>query len=137
MNQYTIPLAVADLGIYAAEHPDTVKVGGNTHGVNTFSGVDLTNFTGGVYNEKNLLEGNNLGCFAYQSAALLAPDFLSKKFHSIDLALAQITNAFSNALAPLNCPELQDTRQAPIGAVPWLQEVAERPQWLPRRVLGC
>lgn len=62
-NQYSFPEAFADLGQYAAQHPDTAKVGGNTGKTNTFTGVDVSDLTGGAFNSKTLLEGNNLGCF--------------------------------------------------------------------------
>lgn len=37
-------------------------IGGNTNGVNTFTGLDIGNVTGGVINGENLLEGGNFAC---------------------------------------------------------------------------
>lgn len=37
------------------------SIGGNTGTVNSFTGVDLGDTTGGVYNAQTLFEGNNLG----------------------------------------------------------------------------
>jgi hypothetical protein len=43
--------------------PTLLDIGGNTNGVNTFTGVDLGNLTGGVINGQNLLQGDNFACF--------------------------------------------------------------------------
>lgn len=86
--------------------------------VNTFTGVDVSNFTGGVYNAKSLTQGNNLGCFAFQSAALLAPDFLSKQFKNADAALAALNKVLGGALAPLGCPQLKKIDNASLMQFP-------------------
>jgi hypothetical protein len=46
------------------QHPDLDSVGGNTGTVDTFTGVDIADLTGGVLNAATLLESNNLFCFA-------------------------------------------------------------------------
>ena len=43
--------------------PNTLDIGGNTNGVNTFTGLDIGNLTAGVYNSEDLLEGDNFACF--------------------------------------------------------------------------
>jgi hypothetical protein len=42
-------------------------IGGNTGKPNTFTGVNIADLTGGVFNAETLLEGNNLMCFAFQA----------------------------------------------------------------------
>ncbi|MCJ1364405.1 hypothetical protein MMC16_003515 [Acarospora aff. strigata] len=58
-------LAVDYPPLLAAE-PRTLSIGGNTAGVNTFTGFDMGDLTGGVYNSKNLLNGDNFACFYYR-----------------------------------------------------------------------
>ena len=41
---------------------------------NTFTGVDVADLTGGVYNAQTLLQGDNAICFAFQSVQQAAPD---------------------------------------------------------------
>jgi hypothetical protein len=43
--------------------PTLLSIGGNTNGVNTFTGLDIGNLTGGVINGQNFLQGDNLACF--------------------------------------------------------------------------
>ncbi|KAJ3847013.1 hypothetical protein EV368DRAFT_69444 [Lentinula lateritia] len=49
-----------------------LSIGGNTGQVNTFTGVDVADLTGGVYNAATLLEGNNFQCFFSLQAATMA-----------------------------------------------------------------
>ncbi|PPJ50228.1 hypothetical protein CBER1_07209 [Cercospora berteroae] len=80
-------------------HPKFANVGGNTNGTNTFTGVDITDLSGGVMNGDNLLEGNNFACLAYQFAAQAKPDLLG--------ALGGLTSPLQNVLGPLSCPQLR------------------------------
>ncbi|KAI9798241.1 MAG: hypothetical protein M1835_002727 [Candelina submexicana] len=41
-------------------------MGGNTGGPNTFTGIDIGNMTGGVFNSENLQDWNNFACFQYR-----------------------------------------------------------------------
>ena len=43
-------------------------IGGNTGKPNTFTGVNIADLTGGVFNAETLLEGNNLMCYGLQLA---------------------------------------------------------------------
>ena len=47
---------------FFAYDPSLISIGGNTNGVNTFTGLDVGNLTRGVINGANLLEGRNLWC---------------------------------------------------------------------------
>ncbi|KAI9710625.1 MAG: hypothetical protein M1812_007390 [Candelaria pacifica] len=46
--------------------PRTISMGGNTGGPNTFTGIDIGDLSGGVYNSKNILDGQNFACFQYR-----------------------------------------------------------------------
>jgi hypothetical protein len=112
----------------AALHPDFIAVGGyvditfcphhsltislrNTGKVNTFTGVDLGNLTGGVFNLPTLLEGNNLGCFIFQLSAQAKPDILLQPLDSLQSLVGQL-------VAPLNCPELKAIDIVQLEALP-------------------
>jgi len=75
-DEYTIPFFLEDVVGMAVESPQFLDIGGNTAGVDTFSGVDLGNLTGGLYNSANLLNPDTLSCFIYQMLLQQAPDLL-------------------------------------------------------------
>ncbi|PBP27410.1 Cloroperoxidase [Diplocarpon rosae] len=112
-DEYTIPFFVADLAAAALQYPQFLSIGGNTGKVNTFTGVDVTNLTGGVYNAGSLAQGNNAACFAFQFAQQVAPDILKGLFSTITAPLAQLNTAFGKVFAELSCPQLKavDTSQ--------------------------
>ena len=63
---YSIPEWLAnDYAKFYEKYPALSSVGGNTNGVNTFTGVDVGNLTGGVINAQNLLDGDNFACFCW------------------------------------------------------------------------
>lgn len=65
---YTLAYFLAeDYPPLVAAEPRTMNIGGNTAGVNTFTGVDIGDLTGGVYNSQNLLNGDNFACFCKSS----------------------------------------------------------------------
>jgi len=101
----------ADTLAAAALHPKFLNIGGNTGKVNTFTGVDVTNLTGGVYNSKTLTQGNNLECFVYQTAAQAKPDVALNVLSKLGGALANVTSG-------LNCPQLQAIDQAQLEQFP-------------------
>ena len=95
------------------QYPQFINVGGNTGKVDTFTGVNLENLTGGVYNLKTLAQGDNAACFAFQFQLQAAPDLLKGTFSSITKPLSQLTSALAPVFAKLGCPQLQsiDTSQ--------------------------
>ncbi|KAF8674116.1 Peroxidase, family 2 [Rhizoctonia solani] len=97
----------ADLLSASLEHPEFLSIGGNTGKVNSFAGVNLNNITGGVYNSVNLLQGNNLLCFAFQAAQQAVPDVLKGGILG-DLAsiLSLLTSKITPILSGLGCPQL-------------------------------
>ncbi|KAF7904775.1 hypothetical protein EAF00_002109 [Botryotinia globosa] len=107
-----VPFAL-DLNIAALEHVEFLSVGGNTGTVNSFTGVDLKNLTGGVFDVTTLAEGNNAICFAFQVAQQAAPDILKGLLSNTASALSQLNAAVSAALSGLSCPQLKsiDTSQ--------------------------
>lgn len=112
-DEYTIPFFALDLNAAALEYPQFLSVGGNTGKVDTFTGVDLTNVTSGVYNLQTLAQGNNAACFAFQFAQQAAPDILKGLFSGITKPLAQLNDAMGKVFSEISCPQLQaiDTSQ--------------------------
>ncbi|KAF8699235.1 Peroxidase, family 2, partial [Rhizoctonia solani] len=77
-----------DMAKVAVGYPQFFSFGGNQMGKpNSFAGANLDDLTGGVYNAKNLLEGNNLFCFALQAsqAGMVGPasNFFNKNISPI------------------------------------------------------
>lgn len=111
VDYYTIPYLSVDIDVMALEHPQFLSIGGNTGKVNTFTGVDPADLTGGVYNSGTLLEGNNLICYGLQLSLAEAPDLLSGLFSDITAATQQLGTAINNATNGLGCPELSNANQ--------------------------
>ncbi|EED17824.1 oxidase, putative [Talaromyces stipitatus ATCC 10500] len=97
-----------DLLGMAGKYPELLNIGGNVGSVNTFSGVDLSNLTGGLLNAANLLEGNNLLCFAFEVVKTVSPNVLTNIFSTIAAPLELITNALATPLLDLACPAFKD-----------------------------
>jgi hypothetical protein len=62
-SPFTVAVGLGKLAPILENDPTLLDIGGNTNGVNTFTGVDIGNLTGGVINGENLLQGDNFACF--------------------------------------------------------------------------
>lgn len=93
-----------------ASYPSNCEVGGNTGEVNSFSGVDLGDITGGfITSVDDLSDPVNMGCFISQMVQADTPSFLSNVFSGADLVevLALIPTTLVPNLAGLgSCPNL-------------------------------
>jgi hypothetical protein len=107
-DEYTIPFFITDLTAAALQYPQFLSVGGNTGTVDSFTGIDISNLTGGVYNAQSLTQGDNAACFAFQFAQQAAPDLLNGLFSSITQPLSQLNSALSSVFAELSCPQLDE-----------------------------
>lgn len=88
----------------SAAFPSTCQIGGNTGTVNSFTGVDLNNISGGLVNSAAFFQDpSKLGCFISQAIQAEAPTSLAKVFSGASLAsaLALIPTKLLPALAPL------------------------------------
>ena len=106
IDYYTIPYLSVDIDTMAVPHPEFLSIGGNTGTVNTFTGVDPANLTGGVYTAGNLLQGNNLICYGLELSLQEAPDLLSGLYSDIDAAMDALGTAIDKATDGLGCPTL-------------------------------
>lgn len=108
---YEIDYFLADLLNAAAIHPKFLAIGGNTGTTNSFTGVNLENLTGGLFNLASLAEGNNLGCFVFQLAAQAKPDILLG-------ALTPLLDIVGQIIQPLSCPQLEKIDESQLEAFP-------------------
>lgn len=112
-DEYGLVAYIGDVMAAAEKYPQFLSIGGNTGKVNTFTGVDVTNLTGGVYNAQTLAQGNNAACFALQFAQQAAPDVLKGLLSTLSNALSVLNNELGGVLSGLQCPQLKsiDTSQ--------------------------
>lgn len=99
-DEYTIPFFQVDLTAAALQYPQFLDIGGNTGTTNSFTGVDVMNLTGGVYNAQTLAQGNNLFCFGTQFLQQAVPDVLK------GVAIDTLTQALANTSSALACPQI-------------------------------
>ncbi|KAF7191667.1 Dothistromin biosynthesis peroxidase dotB [Pseudocercospora fuligena] len=97
---------VGDVAIGYLAYPNTLKFGGNTGKVNTFTGLNVANISGGVLSASTLFSGDNFACFAFQLLQQAIPDFLNNAVND----LAPITSLVNKYVGPivggLSCPQL-------------------------------
>lgn len=99
------------------EYPELSNIGGNTGTVNSFTGLNLADVTGGVFNVETLLEGNNLLCFAFEVVKAVAPGALATIFEVVSTPLQLILDVLAQPILDLACPALSDLEA---GGQDWL-----------------
>jgi hypothetical protein len=106
-DEFSIPDFLVDVLEHAAKYPRLLNIGGNTGKVNSFSGVDIGDLTGGVFNTAMLLKDDNLECFVMQIIMAAAPDVLGSQFTDVTKALRPLADKLRQLLAGKTCPKLQ------------------------------
>ncbi|KAG7575281.1 hypothetical protein FFLO_00445 [Filobasidium floriforme] len=106
-DEYTIPAFTLEAVELQLAVPERVAVGGNLGTVNSFTGVNLADLTGGVYNSQTLLQGNNLICFGYQTLLTVVPDVLKGLVGDVSSALNVLTSRVAPSFAQFNCPQIE------------------------------
>lgn len=110
---YTIPYFLGDVLNFAALHPKFLDIGGNLDGkTNNFAGVNVEDLSGGLFNSADLLKGNNLGCFAFQTAAQVKADLL------LDNVLGTLQDTIGSIVTQLSCPQLEAIDEAQLERFP-------------------
>ena len=79
-NQYSLQAIGGDLAINYLAYPESARIGGNTHGVDTYAGIDLGDLTGGAYNFTDLLSskgglGSGFACYFTEITQAAIPNF--------------------------------------------------------------
>lgn len=110
-DEFTIPDFLLDVIDHGLKYPELLNIGGNTNGVNTFTGVDFSDLTGGVFNFADLTEGNNLECLILQIIMAAGPDFIGNTFSDAASALTPLADKVMDLLASQGCPQLYEYNQ--------------------------
>lgn len=93
---------------WIAKYPVLASIGGNTGTVDSFTGINITDISGGLLNAASLLEDNNLLCFVFQVVKTVSPDSLSSLFATLAVPLNLLTDILGTVLTDLSCPSFQD-----------------------------
>lgn len=104
--------------ILAKKYPDIIRIGGNTGKVKTFTGINLGDLTGGVFNSATLLQENNLGCFLFQAGQKIVPDFLSGVVNNLSPVFRLLNKYISPVTKALDCPALLKLDQSQFNQFP-------------------
>jgi hypothetical protein len=105
-QDYTIAAFTVDAVNQLLEYPELIVVGGNTGEPNSFTGVDIGDLSGGVYNAESLTKGNNAMCFALQNIEQGAPDLLRGLVGDVLVAVRKLTDTLDPILQLLGCPQI-------------------------------
>lgn len=105
-TDYGIPANALDIISYSA--PEVLSIGGNSNGVNTFTGIDLDDLSGGLINAENLLQGNNLICFALNAIRTGSPNALSSVYATLSTVTDLVFAAVEPIIGAIGCPVYED-----------------------------
>ena len=113
-NPYDIPQADSDVAIQYAAYPESLRLGGNTAGVNTYMGVDLGNLTGGVLTAENLFDPTNPkgACFYAQLVQSLIPDSGSVLVKSLTGITNLLNDHILSVIGGMDCPTVDKFDQS-------------------------
>lgn len=87
-------------------------MGGNTGTTNSFTGLDPSALTNGVFNGATLAEGNNLQCFIYQLIQAEAPGLLTGVYGDLTKALQPLMDNLEKNMEGLGCPQLMEVDES-------------------------
>ncbi|CAH0382918.1 unnamed protein product [Bemisia tabaci] len=111
-DAYGMAQFLADAAYATQKEPSTFRLGGNTGKTESWAGINLGNLTGGIFNAKNLLEGNNLQCFLYNCLQIGTVSILISLQEALAKALKPILEVvlkpIGDKLIELGCPVLND-----------------------------
>ncbi|KAF8134103.1 Chloroperoxidase [Mycena galopus ATCC 62051] len=101
-----IPDMLANLIEMWISYPETMQLGGNLGAVNSFFGLDISEFTNGVYTATSLLQGDNAACFVYQVSQQLMPVVVKNVEEAVYGLLESAFESAEDLFPALVCPEL-------------------------------
>jgi len=103
-NAYSIPTFALDVIRLGGEYPQVIAVGGNTNGVNSFTGLSLGDTFGDAFSAGNLLKGNNLQCFIHGITTQLVLDATKGLTGTLLAGVQTLLNGIG-APVSLGCPQ--------------------------------
>ncbi|KAI1362205.1 hypothetical protein F5Y08DRAFT_341849 [Xylaria arbuscula] len=79
---------------------------------NTFTPINVSDLTGGIFNTTDLLKSNNLLYFVLQAIQAATPDVVGTIFTDVKKALSPLTDKIQHLLADKTClqPEKHNTK---------------------------
>lgn len=86
----------------------TYSIGGNTGTVNSFTGIHISDLSGGAFNLGTLLEKNNLLCLVFEVLKVGSPNALSPLYKTLAAPLKLIDDAIAAPLTNFACPAFAD-----------------------------
>ncbi|KAJ7123264.1 Chloroperoxidase [Mycena crocata] len=107
-------------------YPETLLIGGNINGTNTFAPIDIKDLTHGVYSAERLLEGNNAACFAFHFVQLAIPSILVRVEALLAGLLEQVANAIGTQILALACPQLEAMKLSSLERYPGYMKRVKR-----------
>lgn len=123
VDQYNTPDIFLDLLYNNQDYPNILKFGGNTGTTNSFTGVDIGNLTGGVFNAQTLLQGDNLACFMLQAAMSVSLADLGGLVGVLGPLLDPVLQPLKSATSTLACPQLKEFHSELFSIFPGYQGV--------------
>lgn len=83
-------------------------MGGNTSTVKSFTGVELSDLTGGILSLTTLSQGNNLLWFVFQVLKFASPNALVGLYKTLAVPWEMITKVIAIPLLNLPCPAFEE-----------------------------
>ncbi|CAF9924653.1 hypothetical protein IMSHALPRED_006247 [Imshaugia aleurites] len=105
-DPYTIPAFILDVLAFGILDPRLLSIGGNTGTTDSFTGLDVSDLTGGVFDGATLAQGNNLECFIFQLVQAESPTMVAGLYGNVTAAMQPLAESISSNLAGLGCPQL-------------------------------
>ncbi|PPJ57192.1 hypothetical protein CBER1_07024 [Cercospora berteroae] len=118
LDAHTIPDVLVDLVAINSIYPGILRFGGNTGTTNSFTGVDLQNFTNGAYNLQTLAEGNNGACFLLQASLAGLPDTAAPALGAVGSVLGWALQQLGPLAQRFGCPQLRSFNNDLFNAFP-------------------
>ena len=119
LQEYNAVDVFLDLAVGWAAYPDTLRLGGNTNGVDSYQGVDIATLTGGSYHGlEDLIEGDNFACLFFQTQEQAVPDELKGLVNDLAGAL-EIFDKYVGAVGKnFTCEPLAGYDNSPFNVYP-------------------
>jgi hypothetical protein len=103
---YGAPDVVGDVATGYLAYPGTPKFGGNTGKVNSFTGLNVADISGGALSTSTLFQGDNFACFSFQLLQQGISDFARNALNNLAPLTALVNKYVGPIVGGLTCPQL-------------------------------